>query len=251
VIPGQQPIRVIIEQRKRGGCATVIGAMLLLGLAIKYWYVALSLLLLALAIGAIVGHRRRQKELERERHRPGPRDPWLNEIAVALGELGFTEVARNTSAQLGGAPLEGDIALQEERTLIYVNLFESPELARQAEIGLRAQTTVREAIANGRTVLQRLGPVLLVAHGGRVVDEYRVNEVARAVARVPLPPTWSSPAATPLVASAHSAAGLADGARSGGADPLGQISKLAELRDAGLLTDAEFDAKKAELLRRL
>ncbi len=34
-------------------------------------------------------------------------------------------------------------------------------------------------------------------------------------------------------------------------DIMGQISKLAELRDAGVLSDDEFSAKKAELLARL
>jgi hypothetical protein len=34
-------------------------------------------------------------------------------------------------------------------------------------------------------------------------------------------------------------------------DPVEQIRKLAALRDAGVLTPAEFDAKKAELLGRL
>jgi uncharacterized protein DUF4429/putative oligomerization/nucleic acid binding protein len=34
-------------------------------------------------------------------------------------------------------------------------------------------------------------------------------------------------------------------------DPLDQLRKLAELRDAGVLTEAEFSAKKAELMRRL
>jgi hypothetical protein len=32
---------------------------------------------------------------------------------------------------------------------------------------------------------------------------------------------------------------------------LDQIKRLAELRDAGVLSEAEFGAKKAELLRRL
>ena len=36
-----------------------------------------------------------------------------------------------------------------------------------------------------------------------------------------------------------------------GADPLEQIRKLGELRDAGLLSDDEFEAKKGDLLRRL
>ena len=35
------------------------------------------------------------------------------------------------------------------------------------------------------------------------------------------------------------------------ADPLDQIKKLGELRDAGVLTPAEFEAKKADLLDRL
>jgi hypothetical protein len=32
---------------------------------------------------------------------------------------------------------------------------------------------------------------------------------------------------------------------------LDQIKQLAELRDAGVLSEAEFEAKKAELLRRI
>jgi hypothetical protein len=35
------------------------------------------------------------------------------------------------------------------------------------------------------------------------------------------------------------------------ADPLEQIKKLSELRDAGAITDAEFDQKKSELLGQL
>ena len=34
-------------------------------------------------------------------------------------------------------------------------------------------------------------------------------------------------------------------------DPMEQLRKLGELRDAGVLTDAEFETKKAELLARL
>ena len=45
----------------------------------------------------------------------------------------------------------------------------------------------------------------------------------------------------------------ADGSRVGlpaapAADPLDQLKKLGELRDAGVLNDAEFEAKKAQLL---
>jgi Short C-terminal domain len=34
-------------------------------------------------------------------------------------------------------------------------------------------------------------------------------------------------------------------------DPIEQIKKLGELRDAGVLTDQEFESKKADLLSRL
>lgn len=36
-----------------------------------------------------------------------------------------------------------------------------------------------------------------------------------------------------------------------GPDPMEQLRKLGELRDAGVVSDAEFEAKKAELLARL
>lgn len=251
-MPQQQPIRVVVEHKKSGGCGTVLGVLILIGLAIEYWYVALGILLLVVVIGVIANTEQRKKELEKQRHRPGPRDPWLNEIAVAVGELGLNEVARNTGNQLGGAPMEGDIGLQENRLLVYVNLFANQELARQAEVGLRAQANIRNAVANGHTMLKTIGPVLLVANGrGGVVDEYRMNEVEHAVAEVALPPALKRPAApssgsptapTPEVSGAEALAG---------GDSLEQIRKLAELRDAGVLTQAEFEAKKAELLRRV
>jgi len=34
-------------------------------------------------------------------------------------------------------------------------------------------------------------------------------------------------------------------------DPMAQLRQLGELRDAGVLTDAEFDAKKADILGRM
>src|SRR5579875_1086308 len=196
----QQPIRVVVE-RKGGcfsGCGTTLAVLFLIGIAIKFWYVAVGLIVLAVVVGVIVNSQHKQKAKEAARQRTGPRDPWLNEIAVVLGELGLTEVARNTGAQLGGSPMEGDIGLQEERLLVYVNLFANQELARQAEMGLRARASIRTAVANGQTTLRTLGPVLLVANGrGGVVDEYRLNEIEHAVSGVPLPPALTTPAFRP------------------------------------------------------
>jgi hypothetical protein len=181
----------------------------------------------------------RQRELAR--HRPGPRDPWLNEVAVALSDLGLKEAARNTGSELGGAPMDGDIGLQAERFLVYVNLFSDQRLARQAELGLRAKPEVRAAVANGRTAIRTAGRVVFVANGrGGVVDEFRLDEVVRVVGDIPVPPPRQpAPAHSPPAVQAPSP------------DVLEQLRKLGELRNAGMLTDAEFDAKKAELLGRI
>ena len=75
-----------------------------------------------------------------------------------------------------------------------------------------------------------------------LVDEFRLDEVVRIVGRMAVPPPLQPPLGT---------------LRSAGAAPppdpdvLEQLRKLGELRKAGVLTDAEFEAKKAELLGRL
>lgn len=58
--------------------------------------------------------------------------------------------------------------------------------------------------------------------------------------RLSAPP--QSPPAAPQAAAPPPAAA---------ADPIEQLKRLGELRDAGIVTDAEFEAKKAELLSRM
>ena len=139
--------------------------------------------------------------------------------------------------------MDGDIGLQAERFLVYVNLFSDQRLARQAEFGLRAKPEVRAAVANGRTAIRTAGRVVFVANGrGGVVDEFRLDEVVRVVGQIavpaPLQPAQSQPRSGP--------AALAPSP-----DVLEQLRKLGELRKAGVLTDAELEAKKAELLDRI
>ncbi|OAI38495.1 hypothetical protein AYO39_00990 [Actinobacteria bacterium SCGC AG-212-D09] len=250
----QEPIRVVVEKQGGcfSGCGTVFGVLLLVALAVKYWYISLLIVVLVVAAGAIANSQQKQKTQEPARRRSGPRDPWLNEVAVALAELGLTEFARNTGNQLGGAPMEGDIGLQTKRFLVYVNLFASNELARQAEIGLRAQPNIRQALSNGQTALKTVGPVVYVANGrGNVVDEFHVDEVIRTVAALQLPSALSVTTARTTVAAPaarRDARSAVSATESGG---LEQIRKLAELRDSGVLTQEEFDVKKTELLRRI
>ena len=185
--------------------------------------------------------RRRQRELAR--HRPGPRDPWLNEVAVALADLGLREIARNTGSRARAAPRStGTSACRPSGLLVYVNLFSDQRLARQAELGLRAKPEVRAAIANGATAIRTAGRVVFVANGrGGVVDEFRLDEVVRVVGRIAVPPPLQ-PAPAALTA----------GCRGAGVPTCSSsCASSASCGQAGVLTDAEFEAKKAELLGRI
>ena len=234
-----EPIRVVVEKKGGclSGCGTTLAVMVLLGLTIQYWYVALPIVAIV-ALAAISNARTQRKKAA---HKPGPRDPWLNEVAVGLADLGLKEIARNTGSQLGGAPIDGDIGLQEERFVVYVTLFSDQRLARQAELGLRAKPEVRDAITKGATAVKTAERIVFVANGrGSVVDEFRLDEVAHVVGRMAVPPPLlpASPASAP-------------GSTPPNPDVLEQLRKLGDLRKAGVLTDAEFEAKKAELLGRL
>jgi len=245
-VSSQQPIHVIVEKKRvSSGCGTTLAVVLLLGLAIEYWYLALGLALIAVAAVLL----RKSQERKKARHRPGPRDPWLNEVAVALADLGLTESARNTGAQLGGAPLEGDIGLEADKFKVYVNLFADSEQARQAQLGLNAKPETRDAVSRGASAIKTIGRVVYVANGrGGVVDEFRLDEVVRLVGAVSVPPPLDIASRTP-----HQSAPPTShvGPAPSSPDTLDQLRKLGQLRAAGVVTETEFETKKAELLRRV
>jgi hypothetical protein len=221
--------------------------MILLGLAIEYWYISLAIVAIVIVIAVVrVAQQRRlaaAQELELARNRPGPRNPWLNEVAVALADLGLTEIARNTGAELGGAPMDGDIGVQGDRFLVYLTLFSDQRLARQAELGLLAKPDVRAEVANGRSAIKTADRIVFVANGrGGTVDEFRLDEVARVVGRLAVPPSLQPARTTSSRAVAVS---------SPDPDVLEQLRKLGDLRTAGVLTRDEFEAKTAELLGRI
>ena len=141
-------------------------------------------------------------------------------MTVALADLGMREIARNTGTELGGAPMDGDIGLQTERFLVYVNLFSDQRLARQAELGLRAKPDIRAAVGNGRTAIRTAGRIVFVANGrGGVVDEFRLDEVVRVVGRIAVPPPLR-----PAPADSRPAVATPD------PDVLEQLRTLGELR---------------------
>jgi hypothetical protein len=76
-----------------------------------------------------------------------------------------------------------------------------------------------------------------------VSGKVAANQAAKAQAAAP-PPVAEAPVAAPPVAeapAAPAAGGLTD-------ELIDQLKKLGELRDAGILTDEEFQAKKGQLL---
>ena len=52
----QQPVRVVVE-KKPSGCGTWLAVMILLGLAIEYWYVSLGIVAIVIAVAMIRARR--------------------------------------------------------------------------------------------------------------------------------------------------------------------------------------------------
>jgi len=80
---------------------------------------------------------------------------------------------------------------------------------------------------------------VVVGTASAVSNKAATNQAAKAQAAAPAPPAAD-------VASAAAPAPDAPAALSD--DVYEQLKKLGELREAGILTDAEFDAKKAQIL---
>lgn len=80
---------------------------------------------------------------------------------------------------------------------------------------------------------------VVVGTASAVSNKSAANQAAKAQAAAPAPPAAD-------VASAAAPAPDAPAALSD--DVYEQLKKLGELREAGILTDAEFDAKKAQIL---
>jgi len=90
--------------------------------------------------------------------------------------------------------------------------------------------------AQPRLVNTAARTAVVVGTASAVSNKAATNQAAKAQAAAPAPP-----AAEVAAAAAPAPAALSD-------DVYEQLKKLGELREAGILTDAEFDAKKAQIL---
>jgi hypothetical protein len=233
-------------------------------IAVHFWF--LTLPVLCIGGGALIRRRKRQKELARLQ--PGVRDPWLNEVVVAVSDLDFEEKGRNLSRTYRQVPVEGYVELRQHRLVVDVVLFSDQILARHCEVALRADSAVRSELSREMTAMHNLGRVLIIGRTNMgAVDEYDFAEIARLVRAIPLPPplaaprpvTYTSPQRTsspPAPARAVTAT-LPRPAAPLAAPPvqshdaIDQLDRLGRLRESGVLTEDEFQAKKTELLQRI
>ncbi len=67
----QAPIRVVVEKKggRLSGCGSTLGVLLLLGLTIQYWYVALPIV--AIVVVAAISNARAQRRRRRTSRGPG------------------------------------------------------------------------------------------------------------------------------------------------------------------------------------
>jgi hypothetical protein len=220
------------------GCAPIIGLLFGVFLVIKFWYVAIGIAALLVLLYVFA----RRRSAMQARRRPGHFDAWLNEVNVASADLGLTEYSRNQLPKVAGVAACGDITLRTRRLEVRAALFPDARRAHEAEIALRAEEQTRDAVRCGKRALVTRDRVVFDASGrGCAVDEFLLDEVVRVVDRLPV----SGPRLVGVGAAATAVHPEPRG------DSLCQIRELAALRDAGTITEAEFDENKTSLLKRL
>jgi hypothetical protein len=108
------------------------------------------------------------------------------------------------------------------------------------EVPIRALTSVgsRRRLGNGALLVTVAGNAEVWPMTSGTHSE-RVSEAIRQVMRQHVVAVTQAASSEPLTAPAPMA------------DPIAQLQKLGELRDAGILTDEEFAAKKASILARM
>jgi Short C-terminal domain len=228
-------------------------------IAVHFWFLSVPVL----CVGGGLAIRRHQRHKQIARRQPGPRDPWLNEVVVAVADLDFEEQERNYTDVYFGVPLEGYVELRRQRLTVDVVLFANQVQTRNAEMAMRAEPTIRGEIGREMAAIHNGGRVLIVARTKMgVVDEYDFGEIVRLVGEIPLPPPLSltyrvAPGGRRTVEVAGSRTPTAMLPRptpppvARDQDAIDQLARLGRLRASGVLTDEEFQAKKAELLQRI
>ena len=100
-----------------------------------------------------------------------------------------SECERNVTDVYFGVPLEGYVELRKQRLTVDVVLFANQIQARNAEMAMRTQSTIRSELGREMAALHNGGRVLIVARTKMgSIDEYDFGEIVRLVGEIPLPP---------------------------------------------------------------
>lgn len=239
----QQAQTVQVIQKNEGclsGCGTLLAVLFVLGLLVTYWYVAIPV---AVVLGGVGLWYWNERKNQLPAPQPGEADPWLNRIALRLSSQGYAEQTRNTGPALEGIPLQGDLVLEGNGLQMFVNVFADDYAAGHAASKLRAKPEVQQAMTVGQSAVLSEGRTVLVAKPlGGPIDPTRIESVISMVANVS--PKDASEIRSPELPPPSPELPTQ-------ADALEQLQRLGDLRDKNIITEDEFNAKKAELLKRL
>jgi Short C-terminal domain len=243
----QQSQTVQVIQKNGGcfsGCGTVFAVLLLIGLTVAYWYVALPLAILLIGGGLWY---RSQKKKELPAPKMGAQDPWLNRIAIRLSDQGYAEQTRNTGQQLSGSPLSGDLVMDGHGMRLFVNVMSDEDAAIQTANKLRVKPDFQKGAARKTVEILTKGQLVFIARSQRgVLDSTSVHGAVQSVAEIL--PAKRDPKTLEAKTGSLAKPGAMPKPQQ---DVFADIQKLAALRDSGAITEKEFEAKKAELLNRL
>jgi hypothetical protein len=154
------------------------------------------------------------------------RDPGeLAPVAAYLTDAETVRFVAQGTHERGG----GVLVLTDERLLFFLRRVLTPTL--DLRLGAISSVTTSSGFSTGEVALQVGEDVVAVSRISKVDVEPLAHAVRQAVVAAPAEP------AAPETAVAT--------------DPFEAMEKLARLRDTGVLTEAEFAAKKQELLDRL
>jgi hypothetical protein len=123
--------------------------------------------------------------------KPGPQDPWLNQVADKARALGIHEIDRNyAGTQVEGIPILGSVALEGNGHVFELQVFATSALAAQAVEKNRSTPLpdVRTNLDSGAATIEQVGQLMLFAtslDGPCDIGEF--NKVAELIDTMPAP----------------------------------------------------------------
>jgi len=184
-------------------------------------------------------------------HGAGRDDVAWHQAAAGSGASLFVAPARGSAADWWGPGLGRPDSTGAQNGVRYAYFAQ----ARRLAIDVNGKVTVydtQDHRIGGFSQQQSIGGSLGFTSQHGLIDVAKLPVVSVNGAAPAAPPSQAAPAAAPAPAAPPAApAQPANTANAAGMDIFAMIDRLAELRSRNILTEAEFNAKKTELLARL